>query len=163
MTLTRADFEREQMARRNAEGKAEAARAEVVRLRGKIAKLEMGEPDAARKHAEILTRLGNVERDLQRARAHLADTKGQLESYRAQLAEQRAGYTELLQQAKARHLQDVRRLEDIIKGLPSEGDVQDAEERAAFAEARLRERPDVVELARLRAEVDKLKREAKVE
>lgn len=163
MTITRADFEREQMARRNAEGKAEAARAEVVRLRGKIAKLEMGEPDAARKHAEILTRLGNVERDLQRARAHLADTKAQLESYRAQLAEQRAGYTELLQQSKARHMQDVKRLESIIAGLPSEGDVQDAEERAAFAEARLRERPDVVELARLRAEVDKLKREAKVE
>lgn len=160
MTITRADFEREQMARRNAEGKAEAARAEVVRLRGKVAKLEMGEPEAARKHAEILTRLGNVERDLQRARAHLADTKAQLESYRAQLAEQRTGYTELLQQSKARHLQDVRRLEDIIAGLPSEGDVQDAEERAAFAEARLRERPDVVELARLRAEVDKLKREA---
>ena len=160
MTITRADFEREQMARRNAEGKAEAARAEVVRLRGKIAKLEMGEPEAARKHAEILTRLGNVERDLERARAHLADTKAQLESYRAQLAEQRTGYTELLQQSKARHLQDVRRLEDIIAGLPSEGDVQDAEERAAFAEARLRERPDVVELARLRAEVDKLKREA---
>ena len=132
----------------------------VVRLRGKLAKLEMGEPDAARKHAEILTRLGNVERDLERARAHLADTKAQLESYRAQLAEQRTGYTELLQQGKARHLQDVRRLEDIIAGLPSEGDVQDAEERAAFAAARLRERPDVVELARLRAEVDKLKREA---
>ena len=159
MTLTRADFEREQMARRNAEGRAEAARAEVVRLRGKVARLEMGEPQIGRRLADVQAKLDQAENALKRVSVALEDAKQARDKYKAQLAEQRAGYTELMAQGKSRHMEDVRRLEGIIAGLPCEGDVQALEERLTFAEARLRERPDVIRLAELEAEVDRLKRE----